>query len=124
MSATNKKPKTTTVSCYEPTRKYIADEAKRTNQPQREILAKMVDVYKENQARKAQENKEEKKEHRTVLQICAAIENKLDAYISHDQMLANYIKKHEQEIDSPVFKKVIECEIHLLTIEKILQKLH
>ena len=71
--------------------------------------------------RRAQEEKGVKKEQRTALQICSAIDEKLDTFISHDQMLANFISKHEKEIDSPVFKKVIECETHLKTIEQLLQ---
>lgn len=42
---TNKR-KTTTVSCDEQTRQFIADEAERTGLLQREVLAKMVELYK------------------------------------------------------------------------------
>ena len=46
MRKAQNKRKTTTVSCDEQTRQFIADEAERTGLLQRQVLAKMVEVYK------------------------------------------------------------------------------
>lgn len=46
MKRTTNKRKTTTVSCDESTRQFIAAEAERTGLLQREVLANMVKLYK------------------------------------------------------------------------------
>lgn len=46
MKKAQNRRKTTTVSCDEQTRLFIAEEAERTGLLQREVLAKMVELYK------------------------------------------------------------------------------
>lgn len=53
MKRTTNKRKTTTISCDESAREFIATEAKRTGRLQREVLAEMISVYKLQQKRSA-----------------------------------------------------------------------
>lgn len=54
MKKAQNKRKTTTVSCDEQTRQFIAAEAERTGLLQREVLAKMVETYRSATAGKSE----------------------------------------------------------------------
>lgn len=58
MRKTPNKRKTTTISCDESAREFIAAEAERTGRLQREVLAEMISVYKLQQERSATKRKE------------------------------------------------------------------
>lgn len=120
--ATNKR-KTTTVSCDESTRQFIAAEAERTGKLQREVLAYMVKVYQQEQLRSAKKKKEEVQELRTANEIFAAIDRKLDKAIKRDDIVVSFIKEHESRISSPTFDKVKNCEMILSQLISILQNL-
>ena len=123
MKKTANKRKTTTVSCDEPTRQFIAAEARRTDRPQREILARMVEVYQLDQKRSATKKKDEAQELRTAQEIFAAIDRKLDKAIKRDDVVVSFIKEHESKLSSPTLEKVNNCEKLLSQLVTILQNL-
>lgn len=123
MKKTANKRKTTTVSCDESTRQFIAAEAARTGKLQREILARMVEVYQLDLKRSATKKKEETQELRSANEIFAAIEKKLDKAIKRDDVVVSFIKEHESKLSSPTLDKVKNCETLLTQLVSILQKL-
>lgn len=123
MKKTANKRKTTTVSCDESTRQFIAAEAARTNKLQREILARMVEVYQQDQKRSATKKKEDAQELRSAIEIFSAIDKKLDKAIKRDDVVVRFIKEHESKLSSPTFDGVKNCEALLTQLVSILQKL-
>ena len=102
--------KTTTVSCDEATRKFIAEEAERTGRLQREVLASMVKVYRDSQKRSATRKRNKVRELMTDRELFEAMDEKLEINLKRDDVVIGYIKKHESEISSPMFDKIRSCE--------------
>ena len=123
MSKATNKRKTTTVSCDESTRQFIAAEAERTGKLQREVLAQMVKVYQQDQQRSAKKKKEEAQELRTANEILAAIDTKLAKLTKRDDVVTGYIKEHEKLYSSPTLDKMKNCETRLGQLISILQNL-
>ena len=123
MKKTANKRKTTTVSCDESTRKFIADEAERTGKFQREILISMVEAYKKDKKRSATKKEETPGELKSAIEIFSAIDEKLDKAIKRDDVVLTFIKKHESKLSSPTLEKVKNCENLLNQLVSILQKL-
>ena len=111
-----KKRKTTTISCDESVRKYVADEAKRKNRTQREVLANMIDVYKRQAKKQAGALKH-------ANEFMAAIDKKLDKAIKRDDVVISFIKEHEKEYGNPTLDRVKQCETLLSQLVSILQQL-
>lgn len=124
MSRATNKRKTTTVSCDESTRQFIAAEAERTGKLQREVLAQMVKVYQQDQQRSAKKKKEEAQELRTANEILAAIDTKLAKLTKRDDVVTGYIKEHEKLYSSPTLDKMKNCETRLGQLISILQNLN
>lgn len=123
MSRATNKRKTTTVSCDESTRQFIASEAERTGKLQREVLAQMVKVYQQDQQRSAKKKKEEAQELRNANEILAAIDTKLEKLTKRDDVVIGYIKEHEKLYGSPTLDKMKNCETRLGQLISILQNL-
>jgi len=123
MKRAQNKRKTTTLSCDQGTREYVAAEAKLTNRLQREILADMVEVYRRGQKLAAQAKEETAKELRTANEIYAAIEKKLDQAIKRDDIVVTFLKAHESMLSTPTLDKVKNCENLLNQLVSILQNL-
>ncbi len=123
MKKTVNKRKTTTVSCDESTREFIAAEAARSGKLQREVLADMVEVFKKSQKRSATKKKEEAQELKTANEYLAAINAKLEKTVKRDDVVISFIKEHESKISSPTFDKVKNCEKLLNSLIGILQNL-
>ena len=123
MSRATNKRKTTTVSCDESTRQFIAAEAERTGKLQREVLAQMVKVYQQDQQRSAKKKKEEAQELRNANEILAVIDTKLEKLAKRDDVVTGFIKKHEELYSSPTLDKMKNCETLLGQLISILQNL-
>ena len=119
MKKTTNKRKTTTVSCDERTREFIAAEAKRTERSQREVLADMVDFYKKSQKRSAADTQNTK----SINEILSSINAKLDIAVKRDDVVVSFLKEHESKLSSPTLDKVRSCENLLNSLVKILQNL-
>lgn len=93
---TTKKRKTTTVSCDESTRQFIAAEAERTGLLQRQVLAQMVEHYK----RYATENCKKKD---TVNEDLYNIEKKITAEVNR---VIGFIKEQEKVYLKDILQQV------------------
>lgn len=124
MKKTANKRKTTTVSCDESTRQFIAAEAERTGKLQREVLAQMVRVYQQDQKRSATKKQEEAQELRSANEYMAAINDKLEKLTKRDDVVTGFIKKHEELYSSPTLDKMKNCETRLGQLISILQNLN
>lgn len=123
MKSNKKQEKYTTISCDESTHGFIAEEAKRINCNQREVLAKMVKVYQQDQRRSAKKKKEEAQELRTANEIIAAIDDKLKKLTERDETVIKFIKQHEKQYSNPALDKMKNCETLLNDLILILQNL-
>lgn len=118
MKKTTNKRKTTTISCDESARVFIAAEAERTGRLQREVLAEMISVYKLQQERSATEQDNRKKK---ALELFQDIKDTLDKNIKRDDQTIAFIKTQETKILSPMSQKIENCESLLNTLVGILQ---
>lgn len=121
MKRMQNKRKTTTISCDETARAFIAAEAERTGRLQREVLAEMISVYKQQQERSAAKQKEQEIRKKNALELFADINAKLDTAIKHDDRAVAFIKAQETQILSPMSQKIDACESLLNTLVGILQ---
>ena len=121
MRKTTNKRKTTTISCDESAREFIAAEAERTGRLQREVLAEMVSVYKQQQERSATKQKEQNIQTKTSLELFQDIKNTIDKNIKRDDQTIAFIKTQESKILSPMSQKIENCESLLNTLVGILQ---
>jgi hypothetical protein len=123
MRKTQNKRKTTTVSCDESTRAFIAAEAERTGRLQREVLARMVEVYQLDQKRSATKKAEEDVRKKSALELFADIKDTLDKNIKRDDQTIAFIKTQESKILSPMSQKIESCESLLNELVRILSNL-
>lgn len=121
MRKTSNKRKTTTISCDESARKFIAAEAERTGRLQREVLAEMISVYKLQQERSATKRKEMEDRKKNALELFQDINAKLDTAVKRDDTAIAFIKAQESKILSPMSDKLNSCESLLNTLVGILQ---
>ena len=115
------KRKTTTVSCDESTRKFIAAEAARSGRLQREVLAEMVSVYQQQQKRSATEKENQAVRKANALELFQNIKDTLDKNIKRDDQTIAFIKTQESKILSPMSAKLDSCESLLKTLVGILR---
>lgn len=121
MKKTTNKRKTTTISCDESSREFIAAEAKRTGRLQREVLAEMISMYQLQQKRSATMEKEQALRKATALELFQDIKATLDKNIRRDDQTIAFIKTQESKILSPMSAKLDSCESLLRTLVDILQ---
>lgn len=121
MKHTPNKRKTTTISCDESAREFIAAEAERTGRLQREVLAEMISVYKLQQERSATKRKEMEDRKKNALELFQDINAKLDTAVKRDDTAIAFIKAQESKILSPMSQKIENCESLLNTLVRILQ---
>ena len=121
MKHTPNKRKTTTISCDESAREFIAAEAERTGRLQREVLAEMISVYKLQQERSATKRKEMEDRKKNALELFQDINAKLDTAVKRDDTAIAFIKAQESKILSPMSQKIENCESLLNTLVGILQ---
>lgn len=121
MKKTPNKRKTTTISCDESAREFIAAEAERTGRLQREVLAEMISVYKLQQERSATKRKEMEDRKKNALELFQDINAKLDTAVKRDDTAIAFIKAQESKILSPMSQKIENCESLLNTLVRILQ---
>ena len=121
MKHTPNKRKTTTISCDESAREFIAAEAERTGRLQREVLAEMISVYKLQQERSATKRKEMEDRKKNALELFHDINAKLDTAVKRDDTAIAFIKAQESKILSPMSQKIENCESLLNTLIGILQ---
>lgn len=121
MRKTPNKRKTTTISCDESAREFIAAEAERTGRLQREVLAEMISVYKLHQKRSATKQEEQDIRKKNALELFQDIKDTLDKNIKRDDQTIAFIKTQESKILSPMSKKIENCESLLNTLVGILQ---
>lgn len=121
MRKTTNKRKTTTISCDEYAREFIAAEAERTGRLQREVLAEMISVYKLQQERSATKRKEMEERKKNALELFQDISAKLDTAVKRDDTAIAFIKAQESKILSPMSDKLNSCESLLNTLVQILQ---
>ena len=121
MKKTTNKRKTTTISCDESARAFIAAEAERTGRLQREVLAEMISVYKLQQERSATKRKEMEERKMNALELFHEINTKLDTAIKRDDRAIAFIKAQESNILSPMSAKLNSCESLLNSLMQILQ---
>ena len=121
MRKTPNKRKTTTISCDESAREFIAAEADRTGRLQREVLAEMISVYKLQQERSATKRKEMEDRKKNALELFQDINAKLDTAVKRDDTAIAFIKAQESKILSPMSQKIENCESLLNTLVGILQ---
>ena len=121
MRKTTNKRKTTTISCDESAREFIAAEAERTGRLQREVLAEMISVYKLQQERSATKQKEQDIRKKNALELFKDIKDTLDKNIRRDDQAIAFIKTQEAKILSPMSQKIDNCESLLNTLVGILQ---
>lgn len=121
MRKTTNKRKTTTISCDESAREFIAAEAERTGRLQREVLAEMISVYKLQQERSATKRKEMEDRKKNALELFQDINAKLDTAVKRDDTAIAFIKAQESKILSPMSQKIENCESLLNTLVGILQ---
>ena len=121
MKHTPNKRKTTTISCDESAREFIAAEAERTGRLQREVLAEMISVYKLQQERSATKRKEMEDRKKNALELFHDINAKLDTAVKRDDTAIAFIKAQESKILSPMSQKIENCESLLNTLVGILQ---
>lgn len=121
MRKTPNKRKTTTISCDESAREFIAAEAERTGRLQREVLAEMISVYKLQQERSATKRKEMEDRKKNALELFQDINAKLDTAVKRDDTAIAFIKAQESKILSPMSQKIENCESLLNTLVRILQ---
>ncbi len=121
MRKTPNKRKTTTISCDESSREFIAAEAERTGRLQREVLAEMISVYKLQQERSATKRKEMEDRKKNALELFQDINAKLDTAVKRDDTAIAFIKAQESKILSPMSQKIENCESLLNTLVGILQ---
>lgn len=121
MRKTPNKRKTTTISCDESAREFIAAEAERTGRVQREVLAEMISVYKLQQERSATKRKEMEDRKKNALELFQDINAKLDTAVKRDDTAIAFIKAQESKILSPMSQKIENCESLLNTLVGILQ---
>ena len=121
MRKTTNKRKTTTISCDESAREFIAAEAERTGRLQREVLAEMISVYKLQQERSATKRKEMEDRKKNALELFQDINAKLDTAVKRDDTAIAFIKAQESKILSPMSQKIENCESLLNTLGGILQ---
>lgn len=121
MRKTPNKRKTTTISCDESAREFIAAEAERTGRLQREVLAEMISVYKLQQERSATKRKEMEDRKKNALELFQDINAKLDTAVKRDDQTIAFIKTQEAKILSPMSQKIENCESLLNTLVEILK---
>jgi len=121
MKKTANKRKTTTISCDESAREFIAAEAERTGRLQREVLAEMISVYKLQQKRSATQEAEQAIRKKNALELFQDIKDTMDKNIKRDDQTIAFIKTQESKILSPMSKKIDNCESLLKTLVGILQ---
>ena len=121
MKKTTNKRKTTTISCDESAREFIAAEANRTGRLQREVLAEMISVYKLQQKRSATKQKEQDIQTKNALELFQDIKDTLDKNIKRDDQTIAFIKTQEAKILSPMSQKIDNCESLMNTLVGILQ---
>ena len=121
MRKTTNKRKTTTISCDESAREFIAAEAEHTGRLQREVLAEMISVYKLHQKRSATKQEEQDIRKKNALELFQDIKDTLDKNIKRDDQTIAFIKTQESKILSPISKKIENCESLLNTLVEILQ---
>lgn len=121
MKHTPNKRKTTTISCDESAREFIAAEAERTGRLQREVLTEMISVYKLQQERSATKRKEMEDRKKNALELFQDINAKLDTAVKRDDTAIAFIKAQESKILSPMSQKIENCESLLNTLVRILQ---
>lgn len=115
------KRKTTTVSCDESAREFIAAEATRTGKLQREVLAEIISVYQQQQKRSATKEKEQELRKESALELFQEIKNTLDKNIRRDDSAIAFIKTQESKILSPMAAKLDSCESLLNTLVGIMR---
>ena len=107
MKTTRNKRKTTTLSCDESTREFIAAEAKRTGKLQRQVLADIVSAYRLQQKRSATKTAKSETSEVPGCFDFAALEKKLSIVITKDvNRVIGYIKEQEKIYLKPIFKQV------------------
>lgn len=121
MRKTTNKRKTTTISCDEAAREFIAAEAERTGRLQREVLAEMISIYKQQQDCFAAKQREQEIRKKNALELFFDIKETLDKNIKHDDQVIAFIKTQETKILSPMSIKIDKCESLLNTLVGILQ---
>lgn len=121
MKKTTNKRKTTTISCDESARVFIAAEAERTGRLQREVLAEMISVYKLQQERSATKKKEMEDRKKNALELFKDINAKLDTAVKRDDTVIAFIRKQEKDKLSPMSQKIDKCESLLNTLVGILE---
>lgn len=107
MKTTANKRKTTTLSCDESTREFIAAEAKRTGKLQRQVLADIVSAYRLQQKRSATKGAKPETSEVPGSFDFAALEKKLSTVITKDvNRVIGFIQKQEDIYLKPILKQV------------------
>ena len=115
------KRNTTTISCDESAREFIASEAKRTCRLQREILTEIIAAYRLHQKRYATVSKGQDIERKSAQELFQEIKNSIAKNIKRDDTTIAFIKAQESKILSPMSQKIDAWEALLNTIVQILQ---
>ncbi|MBR0300753.1 MAG: hypothetical protein IJQ93_10610 [Bacteroidales bacterium] len=107
MKTTANKRKTTTLSCDESTREFIAAEAKRTGKLQRQVLADIVSAYRLQQKRSATKGAKPETSEVPGSFDFATLEKKLSSVITKDvNRVIGFIQKQEEIYLKPILKQV------------------
>ena len=108
MKRTVAKRKTTTISCDEPSHRFIVAEAERLGITQRALLSRMISSYKRNSLKETEELK-------SASEFMAIINDKLDK-------LGGYIRTNENTIGKPTLEKVGNCENLIKGLKPLLEQ--
>ena len=106
MKKAQNKRKTTTLSCDESTREFIATEAKRTGKLQRQVLADIVSAYRLQQKRSATKGAKPETSEVPGSFDFAALEKKISTVITKDvNRVIGFIQEQEKIYLKPNKKK-------------------
>ena len=118
MKKTPKKRKTTTISCDESAREFIAAEAKRTGRLQREVLAEMISVYKLQKKRSATKAAEPQTQVVPGTIDMNILKDELSKVITKDVNRAiSFIKEQEKIFLAPLATNVKSVKEQLENLE-------
>lgn len=118
MKKTTNKRKTTTVSCDESARAFIAAEAERTGRLQREVLAEMISVYKLQQKRSATKAAEPQVPVAPGTINMDFLKDELSKVITKDvNRVISFIKEQEKIFLAPISTNVKSVKKQLETLK-------
>ena len=113
--------KTTTVSCDESTRKFIAAEAERLGIPQREVLSRLVESYRHSHKRSATSAAEPQGNLEPSSINQTALEDRLSKVITKDvNRVIGFIQQQEKSYLTTILKNSNDSKA---AIEKLIQSL-